>query len=149
MKQKTLLSIIVFVSIILVCTFSYAAEAMNSVKDSLGTMGNAAGNIIGTTAGSIKNGVNSLANGAKNVAEDITRTDSNNFNNYENDSMLNMQESNYSAIRTATSANTNNLLGLSSNAWLWIIMGVVGAIIVALVWYYGSQFENQSYDHNK
>ena len=113
-------------------------------------MGHAAGNMVGTAAGSIANGIGDLANGTKNMAGNMTRDDNNtNTNNDTIDNLGMQEESNYSATRTATSTNNNNLLGLSSNAWLWIIMGIVGAIIVGLVWYYGAQYENKSYDHNR
>ena len=34
------------------------------------------------------------------------------------------------------------LFGLSSLAWTWIIMAITGAVIVSLIYYYGSQYEN-------
>lgn len=39
MKQKTLLTIILFFSIVLISTMSFAAEAMNSIKDSVRNYG--------------------------------------------------------------------------------------------------------------
>lgn len=50
----------------------------------------------------------------------------------------------YTATRTATS---NNVMGLSSTAWTWLILGIVGIVIVALVWYYGAQYEHRNYNH--
>ncbi len=138
MKQKTLISIILFISICLIFTISFAAEAMNTMKDSMETMGNTAGNVIDTATGSVSNGIRGIATGTRNMIENMTD---------DNSDMIGMQESNYNTTRTSTS--NNNLLGLSTNAWLWIIMGTVGAIIIALVWYYGSQYEDQGYNHNR
>ena len=52
--------------------------------------------------------------------------------------------SNYTATRTATTNQT--FMGMSSTAWTWLIIGIAGIAIVALVWYYGSQIRTSNDD---
>ena len=47
----------------------------------------------------------------------------------------------YTATRTATATN-GTLLGMNSTAWTWLILGIATIAIVALVWYYGKQYDN-------
>ena len=54
--------------------------------------------------------------------------------------------SDYTATRTATT--NDNLFGMSNTAWTWLILGIVGIVIVALVWYYGAQYEHRNYDND-
>ena len=41
----------------------------------------------------------------------------------------------YTATRTATDTG----YGMTNTAWIWLIVGIVGIMIVALVWYYVAQ----------
>jgi len=63
-----------------------------------------------------------------------------------NDGMLDTTDGNYTATRTATT--NNNFLGMSDTAWTWLILGIVGAAIVGLVWYYGAQYEHRNYNND-
>ena len=50
--------------------------------------------------------------------------------------------SDYNATKTSTNSN---LMGMSSQSWTWLILGIVGVVIVGLVWYYGAQYEHSNY----
>jgi len=52
----------------------------------------------------------------------------------------------YTATRTNTDVTTANtgLFGLSNTAWTWIIMILTATVIVALIYFYGSQFSNRT-----
>ena len=49
------------------------------------------------------------------------------------------QGTNYTATRTA--ADEGTLLGMNATAWTWLIIGMVGIAIIALVWYYSMQHD--------
>ena len=64
---------------------------------------------------------------------------------------------NYSATRTSVGNNTRNatgtnntFLGMTTNAWTWLIIAAVAAVIVALIWYYASTNARRTnyYDDN-
>jgi len=53
----------------------------------------------------------------------------------------------YTATRTATNDDTG-LFGMSTTSSTWLILGIVGAVILGLVWYYGSQYESRNYNNH-
>ena len=48
----------------------------------------------------------------------------------------------YTASRVATDDST--LMGMTSTAWTWLIIGIAAIAIIAVVWYYSMQFTNSS-----
>ena len=59
--------------------------------------------------------------------------------------MTQNNNSNYNATRTSTTTN-NTFMGMSATAWTWLIIGVAGIAIIALVWYYGTQVRTSHND---
>ena len=128
------------------CTFA-ATGLGNTLKDA----GNTAGNIVSGATGAVVDGTRDLTNGATNVMNDITNANGDMENDATNtlgttEGMFDNTEGNYTATRTA--ADNNNLLGMSDTTWTWLILGIVGAVIVALVWYYGAQYEHRNYNND-
>ena len=37
---------------------------------------------------------------------------------------------------------------MSDTMSTWLIMGLVGAVIIGLIWYYGAQYEHRNYDND-
>lgn len=117
-----------------------ARDVGTEVKDSWdkmsGTVQNAGNNIKGamnTMGNNIKGATESMGNGIKGATESMgnnlkTATDGNN---------------NYQATRTSNMTN-NNLFGMNSTAWTWLILAVLAVAIGGLVWYYGTQNANNS-----
>ena len=66
---------------------------------------------------------------AFNTAEEITK-----------DTAVATTNSNYNASRTSTAT----VLGMNATAWTWLIVGIVGVAIVALVWFYGKEHSESS-----
>ena len=134
--NKKMFSIILILSLFLIsiCSFSFAAtEALNSTKNAVMNVGNAIGN-----------GVKDVANGAANLGKDAVNTTQAAGNSIAGATSMNNDGMDYTATRTSAD---NTVLGLSSTAWTWLILGIVGIVIVALVWYYGAQYEHKNYNH--
>ena len=141
MKNKTLLSIFLIFAIILFTSSSFAAEnmindavrGMENIADSAGnTMENMVDGVQNSmrgVAGSIGNGIDNIGNGMKYMANGAMMSDTNN---------------DYTATRTATTANTGNdtFLGMNATAWGWFIMAALGLSIIGVVWFYGKQHED-------
>ena len=51
---------------------------------------------------------------------------------------------NYTATRTSAD---NTFMGMNSTAWTWLILGIAAIAIIALVWYYSSQLNNNDNRH--
>ena len=139
---------------ILVFCFSYVSfadtignntkHAMNAVGNTLADTATGAKNAITNTKNAVANGANNakntvadtsknIANGAKNVTNSMAATLSNTGNN------------GYTAEKTATDTTA---MGMSTTSWTWIILGIFGAVIVGLVWFYGAQYEHKNYDND-
>ena len=94
---------------------------------------------------------NAIEDGAKDIAnttKGVTGSAENAMENKDNSGMTQnnnrTNNSNYIATRTATTNST--FMGMSSTAWTWLIIGIAGIAIVALVWYYGSQIRTSNDD---
>lgn len=147
MKNKFLSSTL-FISIlaIIICSFSLAT---NNMMESAGNAVEDAGNMIENAAVTTKD---TVVNGTENLANDVGNMGNNAMNSMENmadDTATTLDMDNnddYTAQRTA--AGDTGLFGMSNTLSTWLILGIVGAVIVALVWYYGSQYEHRNYNND-
>ena len=143
---------IIFTSSLVLAEENMSAEWNDSVDKTKNTMQN------------IGNGIESAVDGVvdmgRNVVNGVTNSNMMNDNNASGANGNNgaatgrttdtTGNSNYTAMRTSTTANTDtSLLGLSNTAWTWIIMIITAAVIVSLIYYYGAQFENKTSMNNR
>ena len=147
MKRFLILSIIFSKILFCFAAFSFAASYL--VKDAQNTT-NAVGQAIGNTANhaknAIQNGENKVEGALKsgtNTVMDSTKNTVTGVENAGENVARDIQTSDYDATRTATTAN--NSFGMTPTTWMGVILGIVGVAIVALVWYYGAQYEHTNY----
>lgn len=142
--RKSLLLFSLIVAILLI--FSTFSFANNDIANGLNSAGSTVRNVITNAGNTIRSGIedigNSMNNGTENVENDIDTGTQNMGNSIQGITGGTNSDDGYTATRT--SATDNNIMGMSSTSWTWLIFGIVSIIIVALVWYYGSQYE-----HNK
>jgi hypothetical protein len=145
MSKKIFLTILTILFIICCYSVTFATNMMNDTKNTVMKAGNSIGNSIVKAKDSVVGGAKNLTNdvekmgtGAIDTAKDTT------YSAIDGGSM--MQTTQYDATRTSADSN---LLGMDSMAWSWIIMSIVGIVIVALVWYYGAQYEHRDYHSNE
>ena len=138
MKKKTILSIIISLSIIL---YSYTFFANNEIVGGVtGDAINGASNMAKDVANGVGEATGSVVNGVSNVAGDIgngvqeTAQDTGNYiRNIPNNSLTSSTTDEYNA--TAKNAGApNTFLGMDSMTWWWIIIGAICALIVVLLW---------------
>ena len=149
MNKKIFLTVILSLLLVLTLyTASFASNVMNSAKNAVTNAGNAVGGAIVTGKNAVVDGAKSLTNGTVSMGTDVMNTTNNVENNTDSavHTLGNDMESDYTATRTSTT--DTNAFGLSTFTWTLIIIGIVGAAIVALVWYYGSQYEHKDYYNN-
>ena len=141
MAKKSLIMISIFFIIAIISSSVFASNMMNdagntlsNIKDGVQNMVNDAGRYMGDAV----NGVTDMANDAANSVRDM----GNDVGNGANDVAGQVSGSNdsYTATRTSATDTTGNTL---SDAMVWIVLGVAGVAIVALVWYYGTQTSNR------
>lgn len=157
MKNKILISTLIIMLLTLVLSFNAFAtnNAMDSMRNAATNFGDAIGNTATKAKDTIVNGTQNLANDAKNLGNNMmngtnndTMNTTNNGNTWgtTNNGDNNNNNDDYTATRTATDGT--GLFGMNNNVSTWVILGIVGAVIVGLVWYYGSQYENRDYNND-
>ena len=141
MNKKIFVSLVVAVFAIFSFSICFANDG--------NTVLNTATNDIRNFVGGVENTVENAALDVSNTSKDATGGTENKMSKGE-DKMKNGiissagATNNYSARRTSTE---NTVMGMSSNAWTWIILGVAAIAIIAVVWYYSMQFTNNNH-HN-
>lgn len=147
MKKKLYITLFILLAI-LTFSFSYTFAANNiAVVDGIR-------NVVGGAENVMENAGNGIVSGVRNVTSAGQNTMENATGDMGNRTMGGMTTDNndYTATRTttrmATDTNTGTFLGMNSTMWTWLIMGIVGVAIIALVWMYAKQNEN-SYNEYK
>ncbi len=138
MKKKAIVSLVLTLSVIFSFTFCFAAnngftEATNGVR-----------NFVGGVENTVENAAMDVSNTSKNITGDVENGMSRNDNNGFMGSIDN-DNGRYSATRTSTD---NTILGMSSNAWTWLIVGIAAIAIIAVIWYYSMQFTRTNTHHD-
>ena len=155
MSKKLVFTVGLLISLIFTfaVTFSFATDgngAMNGVNNAVNDVRGAVGGAENAVEGAVKDVTNTTKNATnttENNMNNATRSNTTNLNITGN----NTQSTGYTANRTATTgtANTGNFLGMSSTMWTWLILAVAVVAIIALVWYYSNQLNNNKrYDDN-
>ena len=138
MKSKLLISTLLLLAFaVILCSQVFANNMMQSAGNAIKSAGNTLGNATTYTGNTIVNGTRNLSNDVMNGAENITN---------DTDTLYSTNNDNYTAQRTA--ANGTGLFGMNNTMSTWLILGIVGAIIVGLIWYYGAQYEHRNYNND-
>lgn len=146
MNKKIFFTLLLISLLIFSISFSLATT---NVGNDLMTAGKSVGNAVKGTADAAVDGARDLSNGTDNMINDMTNANGDKESDATNtlattDGILENIDGDYTATRTSTT--NGSLLGMSEMTWTWLILGIVGAVIVALVWYYGAQYEHRNYN---
>ena len=169
MKARTILAIVLSIALILFASTCFATDnteqdamsvvqnVMENAGDGVKNVVNGTGNVVGGAVTGIGRGIGNMGNSINEGMQNMENTTENTTENTENmGGMINDTNGDYTAQRTATTrdgtgATTGTFFGMNATAWTWVIMGIVGASIIALVWFYGKQREdgyNTKHDDN-
>ena len=139
MKNKLLLSILIILAIFLTSIICFANNNTNlgeEFKDSV----NKSEHTIQNAGEGIKNIASDIGNGIQNAASDIGKGVENVFHaGTTGNSPTTTSTDGYTAARTSSDVTATGIGGMSRTAWIWLIMGIVGIVIIALAWYYVTQ----------
>ena len=164
MNKKIFISTLLIAILLFISTLSLATDdnnntmlqdGVNGVRNIVGGAENVIENAVHGAAGAIKDGTQNLENGLNSAVDDMNNNNNNENNNNNNNNTDNNNNDhnlanftnndnngNYTATRTATDDAT--VMGMTSTAWTWIILGVAAIAIIAVVWYYSMQFTNNN-----
>lgn len=145
MKKKTLITMItlLFVFIFGICS-SFAAnnigqEAVNGVRNVVGGAENVIEDAAGDITGGVRNGITGVTDKTQNVTEGAMTSDQSGNNGY---------NATRTTAREMTNGATNGFLGMSATTWTWIIIAIAAVVIIALIWYYARQKNENYHDSN-
>ena len=137
MNKKFLISLLAF-AFLLCSSVCFATNAGTEAKDSLQksettleNMGNGIKNIAQDVGNGIQGAAGSVGNSVKNMTDG---NHNNTTNNARTTTTTGTGTDGYTATRTNANAG-----GMTNTAWIWLILGIVGIVIVAMTWYYVSQ----------
>lgn len=130
MKKKLFLILSILVAILFISSISFAnndiKNGIHNVTDGVidGTerVGNDVREGISNAENMVKNGVKDIGTAVSDGAKDVVGT----------------MDNGYSAVRT-TASDISNTNTMSSSIWIWGTLAIAAFVIVALVWYYGTQ----------
>ena len=144
MHKKLLVSLVLIMSLILPVTICYAESEMqkasNSVKNAVGGAENAIENAAKNAGNAVKSAGNAVMNGVNQAGNAIMDSANKAGNSIEN-AMTNNTDNNDDYNATRTSAE-GTFMGMTSNTWSWLILGIAAIAIIGLVWYYSVQLNN-------
>ena len=135
---------LVIFAILTIGIFSFSVCFANNDGSMLQDAANGVRDAVGGAENAIEDGAKDIANTTKGVTGSAENAMENKDNSGMTQNNNRTNNSNYTATRTATTNST--FKGMSSTAWTWLIIGIAGIAIVALVWYYGSQIRTSNDD---
>lgn len=135
---------LVIFAILTIGIFSFSVCFANNDESMLQDAANGVRDAVGGAENAIEDGAKDIANTTKGVTGSAENAMENKDNSGMTQNNNRTNNSNYTATRTATTNQT--FMGMSSTAWTWLIIGIAGIAIVALVWYYGSQIRTSNDD---
>ena len=156
--------VVILFLILSLCSFTicYAENDMQNASNSVKNTVNGAENSIenaakstgdaikdGTTAAgnAMRDGTEKFSNAVKDGASAAGKAVENGANNAKNAIQNTITgNNNYDATRTS---GEGTFMGMTSNTWSWLILGIAAIAIIALVWYYSAQMNNNKHynDH--
>ena len=135
---------LVIFAILTIGIFSFSVCFANNDGSMLQDAANGVRDAVGGAENAIEDGAKGIANTTKGATGSAENAMENKDNSGMTQNNNRTNNSNYTATRTATTNHT--FMGMSSTAWTWLIIGIAGIAIVALVWYYGSQIRTSNDD---
>lgn len=148
MNRKLLTAILLFVVLLLGSVSCFANTNTNlgtEVKDSA----DKSKTTLQNAGEGIKNIASDIGSGVQGATTSITQGVQNMFDGHNGTTNrtdgIGTTNGNYTAARTSTDRLTGTTM--TNTAWVWLILGIVGVVIVALTWYYVTQNNDSSKRH--
>lgn len=145
MSKKIIVSLTVLIAIVFAFTICFADDFGNGVENAA----NGVRNFVGGVEDTVENAAMDVSNASKDATGDVENTMSGNENGNGMMGMTNGDNGDngdYTATRTGTDEGT--IMGMSSTAWTWLILGIAAIAIIAVVWYYSMQFTNNNHNND-
>ena len=146
MSKKIFFTILTILTFAFSFTYVFAADGLQGAADNVRNVVGGAENTIENAAKGVSNTRKNMTKDVENAGKTVTNDTKNTTGKVEN-TMTSATKDNhttYTATRTAT--NNPTFMGMSSNTWTWLILGIAAIVIIGLVWYYSMQLTGNNYD---
>lgn len=140
MNKKFFVSLAIALCTILAFTVCFA----NTNGDGLEKAANDVRNVVGGVENTVENAAMDISNTSKDVTGGIENNVDGNKNTTKTTNAVN--DGKYTTSRVNTGNAT--VMGMTSTAWTWLILGIAAIAIIAVVWYYSMQFTSNNNHHN-
>ena len=153
MNKKLIIGMALVLSIILSFTVCFANDELQKAADSVRNVVGGDENVVEDAARGVSNAAkdatNNVEKGANNAGNEVKNSVNKAGSNIKNaanniGNAVTGTSNNYTATRTSAD---NTFMGMNSTAWTWLILGIAAIAIIALVWYYSSQLNNNDNRH--
>ena len=132
-------------------------NAGNNVRGAMDAVGNTMSNMMRDDNNNTDNGNVNDTTANNNTADNTTdttwygdNTDNNDDTTWFGGNTDNTNDTGYTATRTTGLTDTgDNLFGMNSTMWTWLILAVATIGIVTLVWFYGAERTDATHSRNK
>lgn len=148
MYKKLLISFGILLAIIFSFSVCLANNDLQKAADGVRNVVGDAENAVEGAARDVSNASKDATGDLENLGNDIknngdnrnTKKDTNN-----NNTVMGTTDGNYDATRTATGTDAT-FMGMNATSWTWLILGIAAIAIIALIWYYATQFNSSNKD---
>ena len=153
MNKKLIIGMALVLGIILSFTVCFANDELQKAADSVRNVVGGAENAVEDAARGVSNAAkdatNNVEKGANNAGNEVKNSVNKAGSNIKNaanniGNAVTGTSNNYTATRPSAD---NTFMGMNSTAWTWLILGIAAIAIIALVWYYSSQLNNNDNRH--
>ena len=135
MLKKTLIILSVIFCILCAYQISFASNTANNIKNTINSGTDAVVDGVQNLAEDVRNGVGMAENG---IEDALTMNTNNTMVDNTMTATGNTDGTTYNATRTADTLTTGTRAD-NTTMWVWLIVAIAAIVIVALVWFYGTQ----------
>ena len=150
MKKKLLFVTLFIITVLLIsATFNTSYATMNEIRNFMGGAENTIENMAGGAGNMIRSGTNTMSDTMNNFVNGDQMQMQNDIEGamtMDNTTMNNTAATtgDYTATRTAVTADNVTVAGISVNVWTWIVIALAVVGIGVLIWSYAMQKNRHS-----
>lgn len=146
MNKKFFVSLVIIISVI----FSFTICFANDNGSGLGEAANGVRNFVGGVENTVENAAKDVSNTSKDITGGMENGMHEHTDRNSNAGYSGMGSTDNNGRYTTARVNTGDttILGMSSTAWTWLIVGIAAIAIIALIWYYSMQFANNNHNND-
>ena len=135
MLKKSLIIASVFCLIVSLSSLVFASNIVSGTENVLRDIGNGVQSMVDDAGNSVQDAKDGMSNMMNDWNRDSENMENGMTRNDNNDGYTATDNGDYTATRTGATNDVAN----TGTTFVWVVLAITAAIIVALVWYYATQ----------